>query len=250
MARPTGHGGMDTPDYGQGMMLSGYPIIKDLGELAVRLGSPSSYDRYGNIVLMENFQRGFGSWVATEYTSAEDATLTAKYALQGHYAANIHCAAVNMSRTNLRTKYPYPSISNIGLELSMNFSSAFYRFTAALMWGDGTGKYTSSIYLKAWDKEIRYLDADSNRVKVGNWDYSILEQNYWHTMKFVIDMSNQVYLRCSVDSLAYDVHNKPVQYVSVNTYPYLQIILTIESDGRLACDMAIDRVILTSNEPL
>ena len=37
--------------------------LTDLGELAVRLGSPVSFDRRGDVVMMETFEDGLDAWV-------------------------------------------------------------------------------------------------------------------------------------------------------------------------------------------
>ena len=50
------------PDYGASSARYTIFPVTDLGELAVRLGSPVAYDRQGNVIYTESFENGLAGW--------------------------------------------------------------------------------------------------------------------------------------------------------------------------------------------
>jgi outer membrane usher protein FimD/PapC len=249
MAIPDGRGGIDTPDYGIGAILSGFPKIPDMGELAVRLGSPSIYDRYGNIIHMETFKNGMGNWLAAAINGATTPYLVADYALHDYYAVNLNVAKQVSSMSYISRTIPFSSLSNMGIEISFNPLALFDSLRITFDYSDGTTELTAGIQISANDNVIYYYNSSGGYTSMGTWDFSYLGLLNWHTAKFTVNMNTKKYLRCSINSVNYDIGGQDIYPWGVADYPYLTPTIYLHDANVIAADVIVDSIIITTNEP-
>ncbi len=238
-----------TPDWGLvGPKTTTYGL-DDLGEHAVRLGSPHSFDRRGDVIAADTFDQGMGEW-----SSNWNGTLAAVSLWMGENRQGPFCVALTAGSSangwaGIGRSVPYTVRSRVGLEASIGLDPNTFYWEWALTWRDD---------VRLWDARMRYdfqnqnLDYWDNAgrwqpfatgVRVGSWS------GVWHTGKLVIDLTTSMYVRALFAENEYDLSMHAIQRGLPTNRVELQAslrhygVLTFNPVGK------VDSVIMTRNEP-
>jgi len=221
----------------------------DLDELAARLGSPSFYDRRGEVVWYDQFEYGIEPWtIETTGTGGDGADVTAVWLTKGH-SLRLRSGTDEGAQTQAERILFMPQLTRIGLEASLCFGGSVGYGVLSLAFLDGT-------YNQAY---LARIDFANDRVQisaaVAGWVNVItgmpLNQgdNLFYPIKIVVDASTRKWVRLLFANQAVDLSAYSGAVTPSAVAPTLDISFFVLTDDDASRVMWVDNVVLTQDEP-
>ena len=223
--------------------------LDDLGEHAVRLGSPHLWDRRGDVLYTTDFREGLGAFHYQSWGTGAGVALVTGSSRAGAYCIRLRAGSDGEQRALLHLALPFQDPSCVGLEFSFAVASKTSTVEAQIGWHDGTWHYRGAADYDHVNSRLDYRD------QAGAW--AVLQTGVArheciraeHTMKLVVDMSLNEYVRFLIDEQAYDMRGISVWREASVMLPYWWFRLSHYSQAGHNPDTYIDNVIITQNEP-
>lgn len=242
-----GHG---TIDYARLKGIGAVYTLQDLGELAVRLGSPVSLDRRGNVYWIHSFELGLGS-LHTMSTGANADVGVYPYSATGDGM----CGGLTPGDAvgNIAGVYNYLPIliaGGWGVEIRFTVPTKLGAFYLRMRHWGSHGCYNYRARYDHSTGNIDIQDSDANWQIIGSPGVQPAGMEIFNLFKLVVDGENQKYER-----IIFNNHTYLAREYSPLTVPNGEIdLLGIEmyaergATGAMLC--YIDNIIFTQNEPL
>jgi len=223
--------------------------LDDLGELAVRLGSPVQWDRRGDVVWWTIFDEGTSPVTITDAGAAGPTRLFTGESRQGAYSLKLTIQSLTADETEIEKFLPASKYSGLGLEFHFTTHGA-------------EGIWEADLFVRRWDEwwrgRVRWDSvAGTLSYSDGTAIYPVFETGVkafetdlrWHVMKLVIDVNARRYSRLILDSDEYDMGAYPLPGALLGGEPYW--IPDIHYFGNGDDDVVdyVDSIIVTQNEP-
>jgi len=224
--------------------------LDDVGEAAVRLGSPVLWDRRGDVLYATDFSEGIGSFQTQVSGASARVALHTEHSRHGAYSVGLHAGSDGGRYALLHLALPFQFLSAVGLEASFSLHNETEYLGIRFHWFDGAYKYSAGLRIEPQVPRLVFMHSG------GGW--GVLEDPFprhlcWrpeHTAKVVADMAAQRYVRILVDERTYDMRAYDVvQAVDVRA-PYWYFVII--HGGLATCTpyVYVDNVIVTQNEPV
>lgn len=223
--------------------------VGDLGELAVRLGSPDSFERSGNVLYIENFERGFTGWNITPVGANAGAWLSTLAARTGGCCVALFPGTTATYKVQIEKAIPYPWLSKLGMEISVVAHSDLTYLQFGLSIYDGTN-YCRYFLQHNWQTDVlSYLETGVPWTSFVD-PLVLSPQDYlFHTFKLVIDPENKLFSRILIDDVGYDMTTIPAVEAASATSPHMRLLVYAEQGSGKTAYLLLDDVIITQNEP-
>lgn len=240
---PFGH-----EDYGISQEREVVHAVTDLGELAARLGSINTYNRSGNVVLMDGFEEGIKKW-ALVYTGG-NATITQSNttARNGAYSAYLHSLITGVNSAYIWRGVGVLTQGKNGLEFSFAYPTSYNIITAYLDFYTGNYRYRGALRLDNYNADLYYINSAGTWVLLDGDAGGYADTHIFLTMKLVMDFSNLVYQRGFYNDRAYNVAGNALRQDVSSDAPHVEMIVMVENPASGSFDVYLDDVILTQNE--
>lgn len=221
----------------------------DIAELAVRLGSNVKYDRRGNVIFTDSFAQGLSGWSTGGSEAACRAypvTFPQRYSGMGMM---IHVAGAGNEWTDLGRSVQMPVLGAIGLEFSWCTDAELADWEAYFDLHTGTHLCYYGCRYYASDKILRV------RTQTG-WDQVAVTDGVredfetFNTTKMVVDILNGEYVRILFNDAVYLPVGKAPKCDADVDIPRLKVRFLVHNETGATCDVVIDDVIVTQNEPV
>ena len=238
-----------TPDYNVTNAGETVYRMSDLGELAVRLGSPVSHDRRGDVVWWDDVECGIAKWGSTLVGTGAAFTADDTQPKNGSTAAKLVAGSTGGASAAMTKSLAYPALNKFGVEFSFASSSLPLQLTLV------DGLYTGAVLLDArlrWNRSantIEYYTAAGAWVSLGVADLPISITALYHVMKLVIDPVARTYVRAIIDARTFDLSGIPLRVAADATLQQLGFSITNYGNAGSNDAVYIDDVIVTQNEP-
>lgn len=221
-----------------------------MSELAVRLGSPVTFDRSGNVLFQECFEGGLANWEHNSYPSGANAVPTARFHSIKPYAIKLHTTTDDNSYSGIKRGLPFPYLSRMGFEFHYKQIAAINNLFIRLYFYTGTKVYTVTLELKQNDDEI-VLTGHPNIPNV-ICNYKLSQVNYapFHVFKIVFDLSTGYHYRMVIDDLDYNISSITIPYGATSIKAHMYILFYLYSFEESAKTCYIDNLVLTIDEPM
>ena len=239
----------DLPDWGALSAQSTVYEVTDLGELAARLGSINTFDRRGDVLLLDDFEAGIDKWEVIVGGSGDSVTLSSARARNGRYSALLTADSGVAPAALMLRQLPYPVLSRFGLEVSFNFDVPVARLAFLFQLEDGTNK---TVFIVRWedaDGELQYQDSSGSYVAFATNVDPQVPETLFHTLKLVVDGVNGKYARVLYDNTEYDLGDIAAQVAASAVSPRLGVQIALTATVGQAQLVYADDVIITQNEP-
>ena len=239
----------DRPDY-----VAEQTIYKGVGftgleELAVRLGSPMTFDRRGEILWLDTFEHYLNNWmpflgldVGTTICSDDTCSI-------GSFSLKVTTGSVNGGLTGVYHFEPYYIASNFGFEVRFSLDSGFIKASFIMNIYSGTEYFGAELTYNKQTNMWQYYDGDAA-------DYvDLLEEEYptseklFLPVKFVVDIITKKYIRVILPSQEIDMSGKALDYALSSEAKRIEANLIASSIGTPGRVCYFDNFILTQNEP-
>jgi len=237
-----------SPDYGEYAALETIGRMVDLGELAVRLGSISHYNREGNVVYQDNFEANQLRWGEFHTGTAGTVGISNDYSLSGNQSAKIVTGPNQWDSQYIAKDFAILANVDLGCEFAYMNIGTDLRIRHMLYVVKDEMLYAGLFEHWLDDGLVKIYTPDG--YKTIKTDYFIEEENWlFHHYKLVIDLEKKKYVRLLCDITEIDLTEYALNYVDQSGVQDL-IELQIGLYNNLAGSHTgyIDNLIFTQNE--
>ncbi len=247
-----------TPDWGLvGPKETTYGL-DDLGEHAVRLGSPHLWDRRGDAIWLTDFRDGLDGIQWYLDAGAPVNTLFAGNSRQGGFCVYLQGGGEEGDGyVGIEKILPFPVTSRVGLEFShCKLGTAAY-VVCEIEVVNPTSAYIGRLRHDVTNWTLDYEDDAGNWVATGIGENTARSNKIQHTTKLVIDFGavdvagNPVpeYVRVVCDSELYTFPPGVLLGVGAAGSEQITVRMWVENQDLVVTELYIDNVIVTQNEP-
>lgn len=241
------HGGKDWSTGGQ---VGTVHTIEDLGELAARLKSIDTFDRRGNVILLDDFESGIEGWEVDGNPAGWTGVWTAERHRNGGFSLKLTTKPEDEAWVEAFKGYPYPTPSRLGFEF--NFIYGLYSESIEFFHDiyDGSNYYRAYVRFIPNTKRWQYLASDG--VTWTNLDpaYDIIQlERMFHTVKLVVDMTTGKYSHLIVNDHTFDMSKISMYTIGSPGTHRIYSTFKIIADRNDTAYTYIDDFIGTINEP-
>lgn len=237
-----------TRDWGVRNPISTVYTLEDMGELAVRLGSIVSHDRRGNVIFLEDFEYNANRWALVNNGAGAAIAINTDT-----YRSPDQCLRFTLGDADGNLSYaeallPLPRDTGLGLEASWALNSAAEYVSCHFDWFDGTNWKRAGIRYDIEDEELQVC-TDLNVWTAFATGIDLREDSeMFHTMKVVVDLINNAYIRAIVNHVEYSLSAYTPYVTASATSPQLRPILEAANAAAGNRNVWVDDVIITRNE--
>jgi len=225
-----------------------YPL-SDLGEQAVRLGSPVTYDRRGEVVWYDVGDKGIAPYTISGSGTGNQVIVDTYRPLHGAYNLKLisgsdadRMAIVNKSMSNL-------AMRRCGLEVALFLATEGEHFKIAILRRSGTLDVQGWLSLGMVSKTLQYYGSDGAYHFIADTGDLYDPYGIYHHLKLVVDFDTGYYVRALFNENSYDLSAYPLYSEALSGIKHYIIQATF--GGRLNHnDKAyVGHMIVTGNEP-
>jgi len=237
-----------SPDYGEYAALETVGRLVDLGELAVRLGALSQYNREGNVVFQDNFEHTPLKWVKREFGSGGSIVYSDTKAWSGGQSVKITTGAVSGYWVFMRRDFPLLSKSKLGLEIAFLPVTTKETIIVNMYWYTGTQNYQCLTRMNLNTRLLQINDLSEGYVDIED-DLKLYEgKHLFHPYKIVFDANTMKYVRVIIDQTEYDLSTYTLSPTTDTAYPHIDVQYGVQAEEGAAKVCYMDNFILTQNE--
>lgn len=223
--------------------------LEDLGEHAVRLGSPHLWDRRGDVIFQCDFAEGLQGLRWYEVPPGLVHELYAGNSMKGAFSVRGVCGPAAGEVVGVTKSIPFPVASRIGLEVAHNFAITFAYFTLEIHIITAAAEVSGAVRIDRVNNRLQYDDGTPGWANFGAAPNVYLSNEILHVMKLVIDATTGQYVRMILDDIEEDLRGIPLNPVGAGGMSHVIIEVYGENVAFPAAEVFIDNVIFTQNEP-
>ena len=219
-------------------------------ELAARLGSPSTYDRGGQVGFSEIFANGLNAWREGSIGLGGGVTLQSEWAAMGGYTAHLVAGSNLAASASIWHYEPITdTTTRIGIEWRFSFDGLSAEVTLDAYLYTGTLLFRFSIQYDHANCRLRFLNDRENYETIDAALILYPEEGFFNTAKLIVDMTTKRYVKLLLNNVSYDLSAEPL-YGGINAIRgNLRIRFDNIGPGGNNPNVYIDRVIVTVQEP-
>jgi len=238
-----------TPDWGHVGPKSTTYGLDDLGEHAVRLGSPHLWDRRGDVVYETNFSEGLGIFTIFLFGLGAGGTLFTGNARSGAFCVQLTGGSDGERMARLLGLIPFPRLDWFGLEFTFSVSAQteFWRWN--LVWHINLVQYNARIQVDCVNNRLEYWGNDGLYHEFAAGVVLDESTELHHTGKVVVNTVDWRYVRFILNDVEYDLGQFAVETTGALAGNYFNMAVEHVSVALSNAVAYIDSVILTQNEP-
>jgi len=237
------------PDWGQATPTETISLVADLGELAVRLGALSVYDRGGNVVWADGFEFGLSPWLPQTDGTGALVEIVSEPTYSGESACKLTGGSDGWARAGVLKRIRPPVLGRFGAELTFSIATPNDNVEIRIQHNDGVNRRRYFIKLIESTDELQYLDADGNYQKFAEYILANDDAYLFHTCKAFVDLENHEYVKFMINQQSYDLSGIACETVADTTNPRLEVTIYVTSRAGSNDVIYVDNVIITMNEP-
>lgn len=223
--------------------------LLDVGESAVRQGSIVSFDRRGDVIVMDDFEAALLKWQTSTSGAGASVALSTLEARSGGQSVRL-TGGVSSNRSALVNKHvPFPVLTRFGFEFSFAPLTTIESLECEVSIFDGTNRTTFMIRWFDADQELRYRNSSGgDTVLATGVDYPVIPQ-FFQTWKLFVDGVAGEYVRFITNSTVISMSGIGGRVTADTNPAALRCTLRVDSRSGSNDVVACDDAIVTQNEP-
>jgi hypothetical protein len=222
----------------------------DTGELAARIGAPSTFDRRGNIYWFDDFNDSPLKWQVQTHIDGGTGALDTTYPYMGTQCCLLTTHNVADRWVRIRRAFPYPLSNRIGFEWWWQTADLEIEHEAWFEIDDGTNLYTAMYMIDVENKTLKIWTGAGTWTTVATLTEHITRRTYmYNVMKIVVDFDAAEYVRCFFNETEYDISAHSMVGGASADYARIDTWLEVTTTDNTANNLYIDNFIYTFNEP-
>ena len=222
--------------------------VVDIGEAAVRLGSPSTEDRRGNFIWYDDFEGVSAKWKTVAAGVGAGAALNAGYSWRGDSSFKLTTANTANAFAFMQKRFTPPSDYKVGAECHVRLDKEHCFFDLNVQGWTATDSYLG---------QMRILpDTDEFQIRTGLLAYTTIstdafpdiDEELWIMLKLVIDWNTKKYVRAMVGHNEYDLTAYNLLSLGAGPEPCHRVNMRLTTEEAVNHTVYVDDFILTQNE--
>ena len=223
-----------------------YPM-PDVGEAAVRLGSPVIYDRRGSVIWMDDFSNGLAS-ITAGASGNGTAKLTVDDTYIGPYDIILTAGTTSAKNAWIWKYFTHASLEKLGLEIGVAYLDAHSSIVFNLCYFVADTALTARIMLDYANDKIKCFLGNSTYKDIATLDPFISSDKAFNLMKLVVDFEAREYIRFMYNNHVYDLSGIPIE-IATNSYDEQMFFdFSVFGTGAAAQAVQVSHVIITAGE--
>lgn len=238
-----------TPDWGLiGPKQTTYGL-DDLGEHAARLGSIVSWDRRGDVIMLDDFEHGLSQASYGALGAGANLALVCGHSRSNAFSVEMTPGSTALQRARVEYRRGTPAYSRLGLEYAFATHTNTEYWYWSLTRRTWTHRQQAVVRYDHVNKRLEYLDV-LNVYQPFATAIDLFEIDFpAHVGKMVADFTLGEYVRVILNEVTYSLHGIGLYTFADLTGARLWVgIDHISAPGKVATGY-LDSVILTQNEP-
>lgn len=238
-----------TPDYGITNAAATVFRVTDLGELAVRLGSPISFHRTGDVIWWDDFECSANKWVNDLDGAGSSAAISNEAARNGLYSLKLVSGPLAGNHAAVLHRQALPSLLPLGVELSLHLVSSTDNMEVRFDVYTGTQRLRFAVRWRDTVDDLQYMDAAGAWVTFATDVNPSMVTTLFQTIKLITDPGAPAYVLFLLTNRAWSLSSIAPKVDLAGGPPYCE--LRVAQNGRVGLSDVVymDDVILTQNEP-
>lgn len=238
-----------TPDWGVTAGRVTVYQLTDLAEAVVRLGSLDTFDRRGDVLWADDFERSLNKWSPNAQGTGASVALSTARARNGRYSALLTAGSDGGLAAFITHVSPFPALSAFGMEFSFNLGSTIDLLDISVQLFDGTDRLNARIQWFDGSNDLWYQAVGGAFVSFATGVDLARTSTLFHTAKLVFNGVSRRYIRFILDNRTYDLSANALWALADATLPEASVVLSVVGRAGFNDTLYVDDVILTQNEP-
>jgi hypothetical protein len=223
--------------------------LDDLAELAVRLSSPNLFDRRGEVLFATAFSEGLGAVTTGAAGTGAAVDLFAGNSRQGAFCTRLTAGSDGARYAQIYKTLALPAACQVGLELTISVEANTDYWKVRLLWYDGATSHIGTIHVHHASHVLQYYSSGGVYTTFASGVNLVELSSPTHTLKMVLDMEEDTYVRCILNQTTYDLSAYSLFTQAAATYPHLEALIAHYATAGNNPVAYLDNVIVTQNEP-
>ena len=224
-----------------------YPLA-DLGEHAVRLGSPVTFDRRGEVVWFDVGDKGLAPYIITGSGAGNKVKVDVLYPLHGSYNVMLQAGSDADCTSEIVKLVSNLAMRRSGFEVAgfvMVGVEAFEIYSARF---DGSRGVLGRVRLNNVDKTLDYYGSDDAWHAIDI--IGEFEDNYgvYHHLKLVTNFDSENYMRVLFDEKSYDLSTHELKTETSSQIACYRFYVRVVGRAGYNDTAYVGHVIVTGNE--
>jgi len=238
-----------TPDFSQTSGVNTVYQLTDMGELAARLGSIVTFDRRGDVLLLEDFESGLSPWQIKIDGANSKVCLSLESKYGGRFSCKLTADAAVGKYALIFRPFTLPSYSKYGFEYACAFASHAECVQTRLII---TREATSYVYSIRYFPETGIIMVETAEDVWETIDESyIMPRDTYHFIQFklVIDSIGDKFVRFILSGKTVNLSNYS-PWTAVDPYSNCGLVeVKVYAEEDFDNYIYLDNLIVTQNEP-
>jgi len=223
--------------------------LDDVGEAAVRLGSPISYDRRGDVICYDDWDNGLNHVQPLTVGLGASVDLTPDYAIHGPFCVRLTAGSTLTRAALVQCYVPLRYDSVLGLETWFTVEPNLDELHFYLIRDIGGTRYVAEIRLSIPLGTLAYMDALGNYITIIGGLVFDNELYHYHVLKLVGDFTTHEYVRVQLDGVTHLLLTLPMFTGGGHMDARLLYGMTIYGLPATNAVSKIGLFVVTQNEP-
>jgi len=237
------------PDYGVYAAKELAAGAADLGEAAARLGSIVTYDRRGDVLLLDDFEDDLAAWEIETSGAGASVKVSTEHKLRGFCSMKL-VAGSNVNRYAKATLHwgPVPA-ARFGLEVAYTMDAHMESAESGCNYYSGAYKISMGCKFDMVNKKLYVLTTGGLYQEVPVVILPVCSPYVFYFIKGVFDVNLLTYIRGIVAMLSFDLSSIPLSVMPDFTSPMFESYIKLISLAGYNAISYLDSAIITFNEP-
>lgn len=222
--------------------------LSDMAELAARLGSIVTYDRYGDVVFLDDFEHGLGGYTLTLSSADGEIALDNTTRRSGTLSVGMNSGTGATPVVYMVRTLPAPVLGKIGVQTAFTLHANTSYLQFSVYWRDGTTSHQFGVRYTHTTGVLSYLDVTRVWIDLVTPGVLWVDSGLFHMLKLVVNLQTMQYERLDVDQGAYSMTGLEPTSDPDTGRPRLRMEIRYAGDGAVAAISYLDDLIVTQNE--
>jgi hypothetical protein len=240
---------LDMPDDYIYLPGSGKSTLGDMGELAVRIGSPVSYDRRGSVYWYDDFEDGIGGYSLDLAGTGAAIRYTHSYVFRGALSAKLTGGSTGNKHAGLIKRISPALFTTFGLEVTYSIAGNVSNIVITFRYYTGTILYEGATTIEMANQRALFTSPGPVYPPIIPLDIEINDPALFNTSKLVVDMVNLTYLRFMHNQDDFSLNDGNLVSTPQVSPARLEAIVLVNSVAGSNGIIYVDNMIVTIGDP-
>lgn len=239
----------DTPDYNKYQLNSVRFSLQDMGELAARMNSIVTYDRRGEVLFMDDFSQGIGTYQKLGSGGVGDFILSTANPLWHGFHGRLVTDTANNANEEFFKQFSSSEIGRIGFETSISMTADTSEVDLKIFQYDGLVQKQFKLIIDNKNNLMQVLNEAGNAVTVIALPWFNSVAGTYRYIKLVCDFDTMKYVRVQIDKFEYDLKDYTGFTSAISEQYGYRVGLIVFTRSAASITADVGHVIITGSEP-